>query len=42
MEKQNQKDPRITQSTLNMKRTSGVLTIPNFNLYYKTIEIKTA
>jgi hypothetical protein len=39
MEKQK---PRIAKTILNNKRTSGSFTIPDLNLYYRTIVIKIA
>jgi hypothetical protein len=39
-EKAKQKNPRIAQTTLNNKRTSEEINIPDFNLYYRAIVIK--
>jgi hypothetical protein len=34
------KTPRIAKTLLNNKRTSGGITMPGLNLYYRTIVIK--
>jgi hypothetical protein len=36
----NNQKPRIPQTILNTKRTSGIITIPDLKLYYRTIVIK--
>ena len=38
----NNKKPRIAKTLLKDKRTSGVVTMPDLNLYYRAIVIKTA
>ena len=38
----NNKKPRIAKTVLNSKRTSGRITIPDLNLNYRVIMIKTA
>jgi hypothetical protein len=38
----NIKKPTIEKTILNIKRTSGGITIPDLRLYYRTIMIKTA
>jgi hypothetical protein len=38
----NNKKPSIAKTLLNVKRTSGRITMPNLKLYYRAIVIKTA
>jgi hypothetical protein len=36
----NNKKPRISKTILNNKRTSGVIIVPDLNLYYRANETK--